>query len=638
MGIFNKLFKNKKYSSSDRRRLTDDEGAYSFRDMDGSFPQHNEMDPNAEEHPNNDHAPQQETTAFDFDYSFPILSKAASTQRADGIAAEDLNAWTTTNENPFPSMQRGNSTDIYHNHYSSNNNAAQAQHPPYQQQLPAFPDGPYPDSTDSELDVDANDHVIGVHLMAPPGDTTEDDSDDMFFGGGSSSNAKPVAATEQYTKNIPAAHSAAYTVASNNNAKNSHSNRTSKSPRTTSTSNASVPSSIVTSSQSSHSHSRHSHHYNYNSNRSVSTNGSRHSRHSRRSHNKINRKYVEDDVSKNSEEETENNQWLMNGIEDALGPKGVTADMESLGGYSNRSGRGGTHSVGGNSYRSKHSHGNRSYGNRSARTSRSRRSRKSYSSYKQQQPVLSSSSYHGGSYYNSNEGGRADDYSRGSGASGGHASYYSNQSKYSRGQSSMVSTSTKSVMKDVMRLEKQLAKVGYSNASIGENNAGGNQSVASRTSRRSTRSRSSKSKSHSRSLHHHNSHHSQQHEQTIDVVAPPGKLGVILGNRSPSTGGTVVSEVRSTSVLAGMIQPGDLMIAVDGQDVRQFSVTEVTAVMARKYEYERTLTILRRKADYPDMNQLSLHGGYNNNNVGETGSLGGTSYQSGYSYGHSSYR
>jgi len=256
--------------------------------------------------------------------------------------------------------------------------------------------------------------------------------------------------------------------------------------------------------------------------------------------------------------------------------------------------------------------------------------------------LSSSSSYHGAGsyYYNSNERERgADDYSRGSGASGGQASYYSNQSKYSRGQSSMVSTSTKSVMKDVMRLEKQLAKVGYSNASIG----GENQSVASRTSRRSTRSRSSKSKSHSRSSHHHHHHNSHQHEQTIDVVAPPGKLGVILGNRSPSTGGTVISEVRSTSVLAGMIQPGDLMIAVDGQDVRHFSVTEVTAVMARKYEYERTLTILRRKADYnyPDMNQLSLQhggGGYYNTNVGETGSLGGTSYQSGYSYSHSSYR
>jgi len=267
----------------------------------------------------------------------------------------------------------------------------------------------------------------------------------------------------------------------------------------------------------------------------------------------------------------------------------------------------------------------------------------------------------------------ADDYSRGSvsGASG----YYSNSnhSRYSRSQSlqsqsmASVSTSTQSVMKDVMRLEKQLAKVGYSNSNGGEStsnvNVNGNQSVASasasRTSRRSTRSRSSRSKSRnsSKSLSHHQHQHQLQQEQTttqtIDVVAPPGKLGVILANlnRSPSTGGTVISEVRSTSALAGMIQPGDLMIAVDGQDVRQFSVTEVTAVMARKYEYERTLTILRRKAIadymhmYPDMNQLSLqqqtqtqHGSSSGYYNGETGSLGGTSYQSGYSYGHSSYR
>ena len=102
-------------------------------------------------------------------------------------------------------------------------------------------------------------------------------------------------------------------------------------------------------------------------------------------------------------------------------------------------------------------------------------------------------------------------------------------------------------------------------------------------------------------------------------------------------------------MLKGRISAGDWIMAVDGEDVSHFSVTEVTAVMARKYEYERTLTVLRRK-DSQLSSQQQYSSGSNNvgpspgggghyyygQGGGETGSLGGTSYQSGYSYGHPS--
>lgn len=75
------------------------------------------------------------------------------------------------------------------------------------------------------------------------------------------------------------------------------------------------------------------------------------------------------------------------------------------------------------------------------------------------------------------------------------------------------------------------------------------------------------------------------------VVAPPGKLGIILANKADSKG-TVVSGVRTSSVLAEKISPGDRIIAIDGEDVSRMTVSEITTIMARKAEFERTLTVL----------------------------------------------
>ena len=77
----------------------------------------------------------------------------------------------------------------------------------------------------------------------------------------------------------------------------------------------------------------------------------------------------------------------------------------------------------------------------------------------------------------------------------------------------------------------------------------------------------------------------------ITVVAPPGKLGIILANKADSQG-TVVSGVRTSSVLAEKISPGDRIIGIDGEDVSRMTVSEITTIMARKSDFERTLSVL----------------------------------------------
>jgi len=84
----------------------------------------------------------------------------------------------------------------------------------------------------------------------------------------------------------------------------------------------------------------------------------------------------------------------------------------------------------------------------------------------------------------------------------------------------------------------------------------------------------------------------------ITVIAPPGKLGIILANKADAKG-TVVSGVRTSSVLAEKISPGDRIIAIDGEDVSRMTVSEITTIMSRKGEYERTLTILTSQKQTP---------------------------------------
>ena len=143
----------------------------------------------------------------------------------------------------------------------------------------------------------------------------------------------------------------------------------------------------------------------------------------------------------------------------------------------------------------------------------------------------------------------------------------SRNSRYShrstRSYISQMSEQSRSVANDLLRLEMQLAMVG-------SGGGGGPEPQSVRSSRRrSTTARRSR----------------------ITVTAPPGKLGIILANKADSKG-TVVSGVRTSSALADRITPGDRIVAIDGEDVSLMTVSEITTIMARKSDFDRTLTVL----------------------------------------------
>ena len=233
-------------------------------------------------------------------------------------------------------------------------------------------------------------------------------------------------------------------------------------------------------------------------------------------------------------EEAEN--WLFDEVTGALGPRGVAADMESLGG------------------RSKSSAGNKSH--------RSHRSHKSHRSHRSSRRKKSSSE-------------SVD--SRNS-----RSSRYSHRS--TRSYLSQMSEQSRSVAQDLLRLEMQLAMVGSQEANEETKGSGSVTGSTGGASRASRTSRTSRSRSSARTG-------SVAQRSKVTVIAPPGKLGIILANKADSKG-TVVSGVRTSSVLAEKISPGDRIIAIDGEDVSLMTVSEITTIMARKSDFERQLTIM----------------------------------------------
>jgi hypothetical protein len=80
------------------------------------------------------------------------------------------------------------------------------------------------------------------------------------------------------------------------------------------------------------------------------------------------------------------------------------------------------------------------------------------------------------------------------------------------------------------------------------------------------------------------------------VMAPPGNLGIIISNLVKSKG-TMVSNVRTTSVLLDKVSPGDRIIAIDGEDVSLLTASELSKIMASKKESEKKLTIVTSSDD-----------------------------------------
>jgi hypothetical protein len=254
--------------------------------------------------------------------------------------------------------------------------------------------------------------------------------------------------------------------------------------------------------------------------------------------------------SSDSDENEASESWLFDEVTGALGPRGIAADLESLSGRSNRSHTSG----GGRSHKSHRSH-------KSQRSSRRRPKNSSGESVGSQ------------------------------GSKRSHGSRLSRGSRYShrstRSYISQMSEQSRSVANDLLRLEMQLAMVGNSGDAGDRAQANTGPLGHPRTSSRSNhRSGGTGGSSSSRRM-----SSSSSRRSRVTVLAPPGKLGIILANKADSKG-TVVSGVRTSSALVDKVSPGDRIVAIDGEDVSLMTVSEITSIMARKSDFERTLTVL----------------------------------------------
>ena len=80
-------------------------------------------------------------------------------------------------------------------------------------------------------------------------------------------------------------------------------------------------------------------------------------------------------------------------------------------------------------------------------------------------------------------------------------------------------------------------------------------------------------------------------EEYIEIIAPAGKLGVVID--TPNDGPPIVHAVKGSSPLVNEIQVGDILVAVDDEDVRRWSAIEVSKLISRKSVKSRKLGIIR---------------------------------------------
>jgi C-terminal processing protease CtpA/Prc len=82
--------------------------------------------------------------------------------------------------------------------------------------------------------------------------------------------------------------------------------------------------------------------------------------------------------------------------------------------------------------------------------------------------------------------------------------------------------------------------------------------------------------------------------ETLEIIAPAGKLGVVVDIPPDRRGAPFVCDVREESPLYGQIQAGDKIYAVDDEDVRKMSAIKVSKLLAQKAEQpERIITVFR---------------------------------------------
>lgn len=259
-----------------------------------------------------------------------------------------------------------------------------------------------------------------------------------------------------------------------------------------------------------------------------------------------------------SSSDSNDNTFLFEAVENILGPRTMSADLESLGGLSNRSGGSKKATMRHRRIVSKRSEETDVKSFSSAVSLRGSESRppglKRSNSYQSSKSVQLQRSSRQDARYRSPRRDKDDSVSISSRVSHGSNTFQNSQDVTAR----------------LLQLEGKLMTPprGSDNSSL----------VAGRNSERSGFSEITRARGEAK-------------ERQIVIIAPPGRLGVILSN-APSTGGTVVMEVREFSPLFERIGVGDKIIAVDDENVAGMTVTELTNLMSKKANVHRTLTIL----------------------------------------------
>ena len=82
--------------------------------------------------------------------------------------------------------------------------------------------------------------------------------------------------------------------------------------------------------------------------------------------------------------------------------------------------------------------------------------------------------------------------------------------------------------------------------------------------------------------------------ERIVVVAPPGKLGIVIDN--PSGNIPFVHAIKETSVLHGRVHVGDLVLSVDEVDCRGMHSMSVSRLISKRSDSARTLKLLRNSS------------------------------------------
>ena len=262
--------------------------------------------------------------------------------------------------------------------------------------------------------------------------------------------------------------------------------------------------------------------------------------------------------------------WLMEKIENTLGPKSVHADLASMTSHK--------------TLRKKQNGSEVSYGSRSTLGIRSMNgSESSYGSKR--------------GYYNRNRNRH----------NNSEVSYGSKSSRFSRYSSpdiaSIMSRASASMSADVLaqntpdeisfiktsrsaleekkqRLEQQLAELDeHENNSIKDINKDAASSVTmSSVTWGSLTTISSRSRTF-------------RGRKQVIVCVPPGKLGVILEDQHDGNG-TIITSIKSGSPVERILKPGDKLIAVDEIAVVDMTCSQITSLIASRADQERRFTVM----------------------------------------------